>query len=77
MSNEIEQETIPPTSKDRIMCDICGSYVAKLSLKLDGKKINLCQPDAYTILRLGCTIQPEAMSKVIAFVEEQVYGKEV
>lgn len=60
----------------RINCEICGSYVAKTSINIGGKKIALCQQDANLLLRFACLNEPDAVNRVIKFVEANVYDKE-
>lgn len=73
---EVLEKIVEDNSKPRINCDVCGSYVARMSLVLEGKKVNLCTQDAYTILRLGAQTNPKALKGMINFVEQQVYGRE-
>lgn len=62
--------------KERTMCSICGSYVAKTFFVLDGKRQHICTTDAYTMIRMLCATQPNAARALVAFMNEQVYGKE-
>lgn len=78
MNEQSQQpEPIVQETKERVNCEICGSYVAKLFIDLNGRRIWICNQDAFTLLRLACKLEQPAMSKTLEFVESQVYGKEL
>lgn len=76
--NEQSQQSPPESIQEskRVNCEICGSYVAKLFIDLNGKRLWICPTDAYTLLRLACKLQPVALVETLIFVEEQIYGRE-
>jgi len=55
---------------------MCGSYVARTFFDLKGKRIYLCQPDAYALLRLAFKEQSDSMRQVYNMLESVVYGRE-
>jgi hypothetical protein len=70
-------EPIEQQPAARQMCMVCGSYVAKTFIDINKQRVHLCQPDAYTILRMVALQETEAMLRTLTFVKEQIYGKVV
>jgi hypothetical protein len=65
---------IEPEVKQK--CMICNALLAKTFIDLNGKRIHLCQQDAFTMLRMACKLEPVAATNVLKFVNEQIYGNE-
>ncbi len=61
---------------DKQMCDMCGSYVARTFLEFKGKRIYLCQPDAFAMVRMMAREMPGAFDIGYRTMEQVVYGKE-